>query len=253
MCRSYLNRARATETLRVGCNHCGSVVIALYDSFRRSALYERHVFSRTYVSMHLRHMNRHSVSCVGSSLRSAMAESGLAGKYWICAATCGKDGKNATYMERIKNTPWGLMFGEKRDVSRFRPFGCRAWMFLNKERHEKGKTAPRAVEVINLGFTSDLNTSAYKVLVEKTGQILSSNQLEFDEGFFPYRKEELIAKLAEMDDEIDILYKASAPIRWIDYDPSLRLGTFKKVDMGSDRHLILQSPSDPNAYLKVEI
>ena len=75
MCRSYLNRARATETLRVGCNHCGSVVIALYDSFRRSALYERHVFSRTYVSMHLRHMNRHSVSCVGSSLRSAMAES----------------------------------------------------------------------------------------------------------------------------------------------------------------------------------
>ena len=184
--------------------------------------------------------------------RSAMAESGLAGKYWFCAATCGKDCRNATYMERIKNTPWGLMFGEKRDVSKFRPFGCRAWMFLNKERREKGKTAPRAVEVINLGFASDLNTSAYKVLVEKTGQILSSNQLEFDEGFFPYRKEELIAKLAEMDDEIDILYKASAPIRWIDYDPSLRLGTFKKVDMGSDRHLILQSPSDPNAYLKVD-
>ena len=116
-------------------------------------------------------------------------------------------------------------------------------MFLNKDRREKGKTAPRAVEVINLGFASDLNTSSYKVAVEKTGQILTTNQLEFDEGFFPYRKEELIAKLAEMDDEIDILYKASAPIRWMDYDPSLPLGTFKKVDMGSDRHLILQSPS----------
>ena len=38
----------------------------------------------------------------------------------------------------------------------------------------------------------------------------------------------------------------------MDYDPSLPLGTFKKVDMGSDRHLILQSPSDPNAYLKVD-
>ena len=83
-------------------------------------------------------------------------------------------------------------------------------MFLNKERREKGKTAPRAVEAINLGFASDLNTSAYKVLIEKTGQILTSNQLEFDENFFPYRKEELISKLDEGDNEIDILYKASA-------------------------------------------
>ena len=81
-------------------------------------------------------------------------------------------------------------------------------MFLNKERREKGKTAPRAVEVINLGIASDLNKSAYKVLVEKTGQILTSNQREFDENFFPYRKVELISKLDEGDNEIDILYKA---------------------------------------------
>jgi hypothetical protein len=82
------------------------------------------------------------------------------------------------------------------------------------------KTAPRAVEVINLGFASDLNTSSYKVVVEKTGQILASNQLEFDEEFFPYRKEELIASLADTDNGIDIVYKASAPIRWMDHDPS---------------------------------
>ena len=66
--------------------------------------------------------------------RSAMAGSGLAGKYWFCAATCGKDGRNATDSERIKNTPWGLLFGEKQDISKFRPFGFRAWMFLNKDR-----------------------------------------------------------------------------------------------------------------------
>ena len=47
--------------------------------------------------------------------------------------------------------------------------------------------------------------SSYKVVVEKTGQMLTSNLLEFDEGFFPYSKEELIATLGEMDDEIDIL------------------------------------------------
>ena len=70
-------------------------------------------------------------------------------------------------------------------------------MWLNKERREKGKTTPRALEVINLGFASDLNTSSYKVLVEKTCQILTSNQLEFDEKFFPYRKEEMISRLDE--------------------------------------------------------
>ncbi len=56
------------------------------------------------------------------------------------------------YVERIKNSPWRQLYGEKRDVLKFRPFGCRAWMFLNKNHREKGKTAPRAVEVVNLGF-----------------------------------------------------------------------------------------------------
>ena len=37
----------------------------------------------------------------------------------------------------------------------------------------------------------------------------------------------VLITLGEMEDEIDILYKASAPIRWIDSDPSLPLGTFK--------------------------
>ena len=54
----------------------------------------------------------------------------------------------------------------------------------------------------------------------------------------------------EGDNEIDILYKASPPIRWLNYSPELQLATFKKINMGSERHLILQSPHDPNAYRK---
>jgi hypothetical protein len=208
-------------------------------------------FSTAY-EQHQDGLSESGVKSLFLLVRSAMAESGLAGKYWFCAANCAKDCRNAMYVDRIKNSPWGLMYGEKRDVSKFRPFGCRAWMFLNKDRREKGKTAPRAVEVVNLGFASDLNTSSYKVLIKETGQILTSNQLEFDEGFFPYRKEELVAKLGDMDEEIDILYRASAPIRWLEYDPSLPLATFKKVDMGSGRQLILQSPTDSNAYLKID-
>ncbi len=37
--------------------------------------------------------------------------------------------------------------------------------------------------MVNLGFASDLNTSAYKVpLIKASGQILTSNQLEFEEN-----------------------------------------------------------------------
>ncbi len=66
--------------------------------------------------------------------------------------------RNVTYKERIKNTSWGLLYGEKKDVSKFRPpvVGCRVWIHLNNDWRKKGKTAPRAVEVVNLSFASDL-------------------------------------------------------------------------------------------------
>ena len=89
------------------------------------------------------------------------------------------------------------------------------------------------------------------MLVKATGQILTSNQLEFDENFFPFRKEEIVDKLRDVDEEIDILSKALTPIRWLSYDPNMRLGTFKRASMGSDRHLILQSPTEPNALLSI--
>jgi hypothetical protein len=101
-----------------------------------------------------------------------MAGSGLAGLYWFCAATNGKDCRNVTYKERIKNTPWGLLHNEKRNISTFRSFCCRCWMHLNKDWSEKGETAPRAVEAISLGFATDLNTSAYKIFIPSTGQVL---------------------------------------------------------------------------------
>jgi hypothetical protein len=36
------------------------------------------------------------------------------------------------------------MYGVKRDVPDFRAFGCRAWVYLDNQRREKGKHTPRA-------------------------------------------------------------------------------------------------------------
>jgi hypothetical protein len=69
------------------------------------------------------------------------------------------------------------MFGVKKDVSKFRPVGCRVYLHLNKERRAKGRGAPKAVEGVNLGLATDCNTSGYKVLIEETGKILISNQV----------------------------------------------------------------------------
>ena len=141
-----------------------------------------------------------------------MAESGMVGKFWFKAATNGKNCLNVTYKLRINSTPYRELYGKEMDLSRFRPFGCLAFMHLNKDRREKGKTAPRAVQVINLGFATDTNTSAYVVYNPATDKLLTTNQLVFDESFFPYRKESLIKQLDEVDNEIDILFKESSPI-----------------------------------------
>ena len=81
---------------------------------------------------------------------------------------------------------------------------------------------------------------------------MTSNQLVFDESFFPYRKEALIQQLDEGDYEIDILYKASSPIKWLVYDPSMPLIKYTKVHMGSDQNLVLRSPTEDNTFLKID-
>ncbi len=75
-----------------------------------------------------------------------MAESGLGCRFWFRAALAACDARNATDKERIGTTPWRRMHGEMRDVSRFLAFGCRAWVYLDADRREKGKHTARAVE-----------------------------------------------------------------------------------------------------------
>ena len=75
-----------------------------------------------------------------------MAESGLGGRFWFKAAKAGKDAQLGK--ERIGMSPYQAMYGEKRVVSDFRAFGCRAWVYLDKQRREKGKHTPRAKEAI---------------------------------------------------------------------------------------------------------
>ena len=90
-----------------------------------------------------------------------MAESGMGGRFWFRAVVLGTDARNAMYHERIGTTPHYFVFEKPRNVYNFRAFGCRAFMYLNEDCHEKGKHFLRVAEGIHLGFASCSSTSGY--------------------------------------------------------------------------------------------
>jgi hypothetical protein len=93
--------------------------------------------------------------------RTVMVESGLGGRFWFRAASTGIDACNPTFKARVGTTQHHLMYGQKKDVSGFRAFECRAWVNIDPERQAKGKHTPRAEEAIYVGFA--INTSALSV------------------------------------------------------------------------------------------
>jgi hypothetical protein len=74
--------------------------------------------------------------------RTKMAESGWAGRFWFSAVNHGKNCRNVTFKYRLGTTPYARLYGMKKDVPKFRPFGYKAYVHLNKERREKGKHTP---------------------------------------------------------------------------------------------------------------
>ena len=81
-------------------------------------------------------------------------------------------------------------------------------MHMNKEPRATRRSAPKAVEAVNLDLATDCNTSGYKLLIEETGKILISNQVLFDETLFPYRNKKMVdvhlTNIAELE-QLDVV------------------------------------------------
>ena len=105
-------------------------------------------------------------------------------------------------------------------------------MHLNKERRAKGRGAPLAAEVINLGLATDCNTGWYKLLDEETGKALISNEVGFDVSFFPRRNRQMIDDHRTTLADIDVVGLDRGGMRWINYDSSVDLNDFEKVHSG---------------------
>jgi hypothetical protein len=180
--------------------------------------------------------------------RTIMVESGLGGRFWFKSACVGCQARNVTYKARIGTTPWKAMHGEKKDVSRFRAFGCRAWVHLNSERRDKGKHTARAIEAIHLGF--EPNTSAYSFFIPERNTLMSSNQAQFDETEFPFRNKEMIEKY-QSDQSTDILFRTESDVKWIPYNP-LHISNYTRVhfDPASDL-MVMRVNTETNSFTRV--
>ena len=144
--------------------------------------------------------------------RTVMVESGLGGRFWFRAATAGKDARNVTFKERIGMTPHQAMYGEKKDVSGYRAFGCRAWVYEDKQRRENGKHTPRAKEAIYVGFVP--NMSAWAFWIPEDKKIRTTNQARFDEHEFPFWKRKMLEQHLS-DNSTDILFQQASDVIWV--------------------------------------
>ena len=119
------------------------------------------------------------------------------------------------------------MYGEKKDFSDFRAFGCRAqaWVYLDKQRREKGKNTPKAKEAIYVGFTD--NMSAWTFYIPEDRKIMNSNQVKFSEHEFPFQNRKMIDQFLS-DNSTDILYQHASYVKWEPYN-KLHVANFERV------------------------
>jgi len=117
--------------------------------------------------------------------RSMKTESGVSVRFWFHMLVAAANASNATNKQRLDSTPHRIAYSVKKDISKFRIFGCKAIMYLEDVRRDgPGKLADRAAEWINLGLTIDQNTNGYKIYLPKEETIRITNQVRFDESIF---------------------------------------------------------------------
>jgi len=115
-------------------------------------------------------------------------------KVWNCMPTSALPGK----------TPYEAWYGKKPDLSRFRVFGCIAYVFVQKDKRKK--LEPHMEKCIFLGYPPDYHAWLFYNPISK--RYIISERAEFDERFFPG----LSVKGLLQHDPLRLLNAPSAPV-----------------------------------------
>jgi hypothetical protein len=136
----------------------------------------KHEFSATYTPQQNRVVERKNKTLI-TIVRAMLDDYGTPERFWAEAINTACYAINRVYLYRLlEKTPYELLVGRKLNVSYFRVFGCKC--FIYKKR--LGKFECRCDEGFFLGYAS--NSKAYRVFNKTSGQVEEICDVEFDES-----------------------------------------------------------------------
>ncbi|WVZ97731.1 hypothetical protein U9M48_043245 [Paspalum notatum var. saurae] len=138
----------------------------------------KHEFSATYTPQQNGVVERKNRTLI-TLARSMLDEYGTSEKFWAEAINTACYASNRLYPHRLfDKTPYELLNGRKPNISYFRVFGCKCYIY--KKRQHLGKFQRRCDIGFLLGYSS--KSKAYRVFNEATGLVEETYDVEFDES-----------------------------------------------------------------------
>jgi hypothetical protein len=138
----------------------------------------KHEFSSTYTPQQNGVVERKNKTLI-TLARAMLDDYGISQRFWAEAINTACHASNRVYLHRLMmKTPYEQLIGRKPNISYFRVFGCKCFIFKNWKH--LGKIESRVDESIFVGYAS--NSKAYRVFNNSTRVIEETCDVEFDES-----------------------------------------------------------------------
>jgi hypothetical protein len=136
----------------------------------------KHEFSVTYTPQQNRVVERKNKTLI-TLARAMLDDYGTPERFWAEAINMVCHAINRFYLHQLlEKTPYELLVGRKPNISYFRVFGCKC--FIYKKILDKFESI--CDEGFFLGYAS--NSKAYRVFNKTSGQVKETCDAEFDES-----------------------------------------------------------------------
>jgi hypothetical protein len=135
----------------------------------------KHEFSITYTPQQNGVVERKNKTLIILA-RAMLDDYGTPEIFWAEAINTTCHAINRVYLHRLlEKTPYELLVGRKPNISYFRVFDCKCFIY-KKKRLDKFES--RCDDGFFLGYVS--NSKAYRVFNKTTGQVVETCDVEFD-------------------------------------------------------------------------
>jgi len=126
---------------------------------------------------------------LAEGITTILSQSGLMRTWWEDAAAHFLYGKIRLPSLVTTHTPYELFYGQRPSVDRLRPFGCLAYVHLQKDQHRA--LLPHTAQCIFIGYPIDYK--GWQFWDPSTQKEIISDSAVFRESVFPFRKPGLSA------------------------------------------------------------